>query len=306
MWNKLDPTDRALASLKQQHWTHAEHGDQLEETLMKQFGNNRTKRRLGANRAWIAALAVVLLGGAGFAAAGGVEKIRELIRVQISLDGVTTDAVLEPIDGSALTIEGENGEPIQLVFERDDTGDSTIHTANVTLDSLDPAGKQVTVTLEGPVGVSLTPDADATTDPDAAVLQTNQLRLETTESEPTDAAGYGDDMRADAIMREVRLDALDADELLGDYVRDDGTVDVSLLFSEGQRLVFNEDGSATITIIDEDGTPQSYLFDAEALVDEDGYLVDGDSQATVLRLIGPQPEPRVTIHIGQPPSSDGE
>ncbi|MHC4609068.1 MAG: hypothetical protein ACYS7M_01820, partial [Planctomycetota bacterium] len=73
MQNQMDPLDSALESLRGRRWPGDQHNSQLKDKLMQQFHTRQSSSRLGRHGALLTALALVVLAGVGFAAAGGVE-----------------------------------------------------------------------------------------------------------------------------------------------------------------------------------------------------------------------------------------
>ena len=95
---------------------------------MQEFRNQRTSSRLGRRGALIAALAVLLLGGAGFAAAGGVELVKDwFITVTVNGEPVeVTDAdVTIETEGDSVTVSVDCLE-IDGEFEEGATAEITV------------------------------------------------------------------------------------------------------------------------------------------------------------------------------------
>ncbi len=129
MYEDNDPVDRALTSLRSEHRSAGSHNTELEEKLMREFHTNRTYTGIRKYRTLVATLAVVLVSGAGFAAAGGVEAVKTLfVKVKmIGPDGTVYDATLEPVElqgGTAtMTLDTAEGEQATVTIERIDAGD---------------------------------------------------------------------------------------------------------------------------------------------------------------------------------------
>lgn len=96
---------------------------------MREFHTKRTPTGIRKYRTLVATLAVVLISGAGFAAAGGVEAVKTLfVKVKmIGPDGTVYDATLEPVelqDGTAtMTLDVGDNEEATITIERVDLGD---------------------------------------------------------------------------------------------------------------------------------------------------------------------------------------
>ena len=90
-----DQTERALTSLRSVQWDGPTFDPTLEEKLMNQFStqqsNTSARRRVGP----IVALAIVLVGGGAFAAAGGIDMIRSLF-VTVDIEGQPVQVELTP------------------------------------------------------------------------------------------------------------------------------------------------------------------------------------------------------------------
>ena len=73
MGERIDPVDRALSSLGGREWPGTNLNPELEYRLMESFENHPRASLLARHRVLTALLAVLILGSAGLAAAGGVE-----------------------------------------------------------------------------------------------------------------------------------------------------------------------------------------------------------------------------------------
>lgn len=188
MYDNPDPIDRALASLRSQHWTGEPHKVELEEKLMKMYRAKNLSFHIGQHRVLTTLLAVLLIGGVGFAAAGGVEVVKTLF-VTVRILGPngevyeTTD--VEPIeyeDGAATAvIDMGEGQQATLELQRVDPED-LLEDGGVAV------GEEMavmTITLDGPPagahrdgGTEQTIDINmlATTETDGPVGQTSALR----------------------------------------------------------------------------------------------------------------------------------
>ena len=107
MHNRLDPVDRALESLRSQRWTGDPNKTELEERLMGAF-NTPQPSRFNKYRALLIALAVVLVGGAGFAATGGAAALKRIL-VSISVGGEVNQFEMDADGEGTFTFEAEDG-----------------------------------------------------------------------------------------------------------------------------------------------------------------------------------------------------
>lgn len=101
MRNNIDPVDRALESLRGREWPEVKLDPELENKLMHRFDNRNTTAFLSRHRVLVSALALMLVVGVSFAAAGGVALVRSWF-VTVTVDGQTeTHEVAPNEDGSA-------------------------------------------------------------------------------------------------------------------------------------------------------------------------------------------------------------
>ena len=107
MHNRLDPIDRALESLRSQQWTGDQNKTELEERLMGAF-NTPKPSRFNKYRALLIALAVILVGGAGFAATGGAAALKRIF-VSISVGGEVNQFEMDADGEGTFTFEAEDG-----------------------------------------------------------------------------------------------------------------------------------------------------------------------------------------------------
>lgn len=112
MQNPVDPIDNAFESLKGRSMPGDAYNPQLKERLMREFSANRSEKHPRRRLILAAALAFVLLGGAGFAAAGGVEMVKSWF-ITIEVDG--QPIATEDFNGN-ITIE-EDGEMTWVTVE---------------------------------------------------------------------------------------------------------------------------------------------------------------------------------------------
>lgn len=93
MQDQLDSVDRALESLRGRQWPGDYDNQGMKDRLMQEFATERGASRLGRRGVLIATLAVLVVGSAGFAAAGGVEMIKSwFMTVTVKVDGETVAA----------------------------------------------------------------------------------------------------------------------------------------------------------------------------------------------------------------------
>ena len=143
MHKELDPVDRALQSLAGRQWPGDSYDLQLERTLMQSFETSSSVPACYRHRLMIPALAVVLLAGVAFVAAGGVELVRSwFVTTTFNGEVVGTQEVIPNEDGSATfnipvgpPKDGEN--VIELAIEGDGVPTGGQKTVNVTLNGDD-------------------------------------------------------------------------------------------------------------------------------------------------------------------------
>ena len=115
MRKESDSIDQALKSLQNEQWTTSPHRQELESKLMAQFNTPRAVTGGRHYRSLIVTLAALLIGGAGFAAAGGPEMVKKwFVTVRlVGPNGETFDGMLEPIstdeNAAEMTIETDDG-----------------------------------------------------------------------------------------------------------------------------------------------------------------------------------------------------
>ena len=152
MQDQLDPVDRALESVRARQWPGDYEDNLLKDKLMREFRNQRTPSRLSRRGALIAALTVMLLGGAGFAAAGGVEIVKGWF-ITVTVDGepveVTDADITIETQGDSVTVTVENlevaGEPLH-----DMTIDTVGEPATVTIGCIEASEHENGSTVEDP------------------------------------------------------------------------------------------------------------------------------------------------------------
>ena len=114
MQPKPDPVDHALESLGGQHWPEDYDNNKLKDKIMKDFNTNRTAR-FSRRRTLAATLAVVLLGTAGFAAAGGVAMVQGWF-ITVEVNGQAVD-----FDESNVDVQTD-GDMVTFTFDGADIG----------------------------------------------------------------------------------------------------------------------------------------------------------------------------------------
>ena len=124
MSGEMDPVDRALQSLGGRSWPGSAHCNELESRLMQEFDTRRSVSPLGRHRVLVAALAVLVVGSVGFAAAGGVDWVRGWFHMTVQVNG-------EVVADEDVMLD-ENGQAT-LVFPAEALGDGKDLT--ITMDS---------------------------------------------------------------------------------------------------------------------------------------------------------------------------
>ena len=115
MQDQPDPIDGAFESLRGRQWPGDYQNRQLREKLMQEVRTRQSSSRLRRRGTLVATLALLVLGSAGFAAAGGVELVKSwFVTIEVRINGevvdvVETEAVIE-IDGGQMTITLEDME----------------------------------------------------------------------------------------------------------------------------------------------------------------------------------------------------
>jgi hypothetical protein len=102
-----DPVAGALQALKSQQWAGGTHNDDLEERLMREFDVKGGASRFSRHRLLAVAAAVLLIGGAGFAVAGGLDMVRSwFVTVEIGPGAIEIEeGVLEEGEMVTATID---------------------------------------------------------------------------------------------------------------------------------------------------------------------------------------------------------
>lgn len=318
MYDNPDPTDRALASLRSQHWTGEPHKVELEEKLMKMYRAKNLSFHIGQHRVLTTLLAVLLIGGVGFAAAGGVEAVKTLF-VTVRLLGPNGE-VYETIDVEP--IEYEDGAATAVI----DMGDG--QQATLELQKVDPEelledgsvamGEEMavmTITLDGPPagahrdgGTEQTIDIDmlATTETDEPMDQTSVLQ-QIAQAELVipwvDNAGQSKELY---LVRDTEDDTgtcfkifcsreLDSGEKVFDMIA--MVPGVFAQVTDVSNIEVDEYGVTTMTFLFEDGQERTLKFNTAS----EG--VHGGADRVEIHLHGKQAQ---QAHISFEPSDPGE
>lgn len=150
MHNDQDPVDVALNYLRSTARAPFIPDAKLEEKLMRSFDNNSTSSRLAKYRTLLIASAVTMLGGAGFAAAGGADVVKSwFVTVELTgEDGQVFIAVLEPVEGkdgtATMDLDLGNGQQASVGIWR-----LTGLTVDDPLSELGEDATMINVTLNG-------------------------------------------------------------------------------------------------------------------------------------------------------------
>jgi len=154
--NELDPLDSTLEILRSREWKPEAHRSKLEEKLMQEFNHKPPSHRFGKHPVLMAALAVLVLGSAAFAATGGVALVKNWI-VSVTIDGQKVDTevtdVYEDEDGTThMTLDMGDAGQAELAIEQE--GEGNITDVRVTADlTSDPDGDGV---VEMGIGIGQT------------------------------------------------------------------------------------------------------------------------------------------------------
>ena len=292
MNDKHDPVDRALRSLRSAQWTGESHNAKLEEKLMQEFHTNHTSSFVSRHRTLAAALAIVLVGGAGFAAAGGTEAVKQLfVTLQIiGPNGETqvVDAILEPTDdggGSAtMNLNAGDGKEATILLEKVPDEDAETETTAITV-QLDGGAKV------GCNELSITTGSDE--EANAIMMQAMQATIANQGDGQTKSARFGraihpivQDRIGDAVFsdnyedqdglwQELSVVAEDAGDIQSfsvyttfisdagetQYRRIGSMVGVDPATTDVASVEWDESGLATIHFVGEEGTEISLKVD---------------------------------------------
>ena len=106
-----DPIDEALRSLRNQDWPGNSCNPELENLLMQKHSVNRSPSRLTSHPVLVAAVALLLLGSFGFAAAGGVQMVKGWF-IRAEVDGREVN-----IDNANLTVEEKEDGVVTMTVD---------------------------------------------------------------------------------------------------------------------------------------------------------------------------------------------
>ena len=102
MRTELDPADRALQALRGQQWSGDSFNLELEKKLMAAYETHKPATHMGRYRVVVPVLAILVIAGVAFAAAGGVALVKSwLVTTKLNGAVVDTRAVVPNEDGSA-------------------------------------------------------------------------------------------------------------------------------------------------------------------------------------------------------------
>jgi len=142
MQKQHDPIESALQSLGNERWPGSDHRHELEEKLMREFDNKNTTSRIRRHPLLAACLAVLVLGSFGFAAAGGIEMVRNwFVTIEVNGEVVATQTVVPDENGNAefdippIEIEGDESAMVTITTDgpAPADGEGVQRTVNVTL-----------------------------------------------------------------------------------------------------------------------------------------------------------------------------
>lgn len=260
---------------------------------MEQYGTSGPASRFTKYRTLLVALGVILVGGAGFAATDGGSTALKNLFVFITIDGEVTELELEAIDGQATWVmQNEDGGTTTInLFQLDEPDGEGVQTVNVEIEADGAGDKTIELLLGGMPADGMihigTGDAAALGGSGCGMVVTDELVLSglgdgaqdtiTVTKQCTKGADGGETVEVIQIVgdpgdgHERRMKLID--DLLSEEA--DGAVNV--------EVELGEDGIATITLTDEDGTEKVLTLDVSAET-EDGELtvtVDDDGEVTI-------------------------
>ncbi|MBN2564040.1 MAG: hypothetical protein JXQ75_24260 [Phycisphaerae bacterium] len=269
-----DPVDQAIKSLRSQAWPGESHNIELEERLMRESQSNCSVSRLGRHRVLAAALAVLVLGSVGFAAAGGVDMVKNwLLRVEIN--GQVTEVQLD-----------ENGEKT-FTINTDDGGTATVD-----------------------IKKAVSPDEGEMTR--VRITKTNDLAGDERRAEWVTKVRVGDEQQIgiDPEKPDLTLADLGGAQPIKKWAGEDGLVSELYILpdeqGQGSRVLIvttNEDGEAHVRLVAT--TPRPLLldgFEPDVQVNDDGLvtitLENGQGQVQVIKARAKRPGPGDAIPDG--------
>lgn len=282
MHNELDPVDDALQSLRSETRSGIAPNREIEERLMVEFRQQHTPGGFRRYRSVAITLAVVLIGGVGFAATGGTEFVRQFVKVR-----------LIQISG------GQEGEvELEMMLEPDENGEGK---AVATLGSID--GEQTTITLEQ-VPPELTDTGEEKTQITVSMQrdhaaedvadQSATARINLVQLSPHDPSADDDAMTTFIIRNQddgtetITLESLDEDAMIWDWVDDDG------LDRELRLIPDQPDDEATmytvLTALETDNNMKIYrtvgTFQHEGVVADVLDIFEDQDGSLILELVG--------------------
>ena len=170
MDDKHDPVAELMDSLRTPPGWTAHPDTMTEEKLMSSFEAHRHRNR-PTRRAWMTGAALLLvLGGVGFAAAGGLDLVRRLL-VEVRVE--TPDGVLT----TTAEVETDENGVANLTIPTPDGGEAQVQ---IEPDASQPGATQMTVTLGSQAG------EPAATDGEEVVLQTVTISATADEADEPD------------------------------------------------------------------------------------------------------------------------
>jgi len=237
---------------------------------MREFHTNRPSTGIRKHRTLVATLAVLLVSGAAFAAAGGVEAVKTwFVKVKIiGPDGTVYDSTLAPVevqgDTATMTLGTAEGEQATVTIERVNAGD-------LVGDQEIAPGEEMTmlsVSLEGVLAGEAPPDGEATVEitalatgegpvDQAEILQ--QIELAEVVVPWEDADGEPRELyivRTGGGEKPVGFELFSARFLDNGETAYDTVGHICGSLSEATEIgtvEVNEDGAVTMTLITEDG-----------------------------------------------------
>jgi hypothetical protein len=113
--NHWDPVEDALASLGGRRWPKEYDNIQLKDKIMNSVQTKQSGSSLRRRPALAATLALLVLGSAGFAAAGGIQMIKGLI-VTVEVEGVDGSITVDMAKADIQT----DGDMTTITLDRDD------------------------------------------------------------------------------------------------------------------------------------------------------------------------------------------
>ena len=140
MRRELDPADRALQSLRGQQWSGDPFNIELEKRLMQAYEAHRPAARMGRYRVVVPVLAILVIAGVAFAAAGGVALVKSwFVTTKINGEVVDTRQVVPNEDGSAtfsvpVGPAQEGTQVVEMSIEGDGSDAGGMKTVTITSD----------------------------------------------------------------------------------------------------------------------------------------------------------------------------